>query len=55
VYTYITFRTKENPMQEQPEPTREEDEQAPAAQEEQEAMRGPGHEDPPDVEEIHDA
>jgi hypothetical protein len=39
----------------QPEPTREEDEQVPAKQDEHEAMRGPGHEDPPDVEELEDA
>jgi len=55
VYTYITLPTKEHPMQEQPEPTSEEEEQAPEEQEEHEAMRGPGHEDPPEVEEIHDA
>jgi hypothetical protein len=42
-------------MQEQPEPTREEEEQVPADQEEHEAMRGAAHEDPPDVEEIQDA
>ena len=33
-------------MQDQPEPTREEAERAPEEQEEHEAMRGPGHEDP---------
>ncbi len=42
-------------MQDQPEPTPEEEERAPDDQEEQEAMRGPGHEDPPDVGETHDA
>jgi hypothetical protein len=42
-------------MQDQPEPTPEEQERTPEDQEEQEAMRGPGHEDPPDVDEIHDA
>jgi hypothetical protein len=42
-------------MQDQPEPTREEEELAPAEQEEHEAMRGPGHDNPPDVEEIDDA
>jgi hypothetical protein len=42
-------------MQEQPEPTHEEEERAPEDQEEHEAMRGPGHEDPPDAGEIHDA
>ena len=35
-------------MQEQPEPTSEEEEQAPEDQEEHEAMRGPGYEDPPE-------
>jgi hypothetical protein len=33
-------------MHDQPEPTREEEEQVPERQEEHEAMRGPGHEDP---------
>ena len=42
-------------MQEQPEPTREEEERAPEEQEEHEAMRGPGHEDPPDAGDVHDA
>jgi hypothetical protein len=42
-------------MQEQPEPTPAEEQSAPDEQEEHDAMRGPGHEDPPDVEEIHDA
>jgi hypothetical protein len=42
-------------MHDQPEPTREEEEQVPEHQEEHEAMRAPGHEDPPDVKEIHDA
>ena len=42
-------------MQDQPEPTREEEERAPEEQEDHEAMRGPGHEDPPDAGEIHDA
>ena len=38
-------------MHEQPEPTPDEEERAPEEQEEHEAMRGPGHEDPPDVSE----
>ena len=46
-------------MHDQPEPTPEEEEQVPERQEEHEAMRYPGHENPPDVaqddEEIHDA
>ena len=42
-------------MQDQPEPTREEEERAPEEQEEHEAMRGPGHEDPPDAGEVNDA
>jgi len=42
-------------MQDQPDPTPEEEERAPEHQEEQEAMRGPGHEDPLDVDEINDA
>ncbi len=42
-------------MQDQPEPTPEEEERAPDDQEEQEAMRGSGHEDPPDVGETNDA
>ncbi|HWH55503.1 MAG TPA: hypothetical protein VNT04_07970 [Gaiellaceae bacterium] len=42
-------------MHDQPEPTREEEEQAPESQDEHESMQFPGHEDPPDVEEIHDA
>ena len=39
-------------MTDQLEPTPEEQEQAPDDQEEHEAMRGPGHEDPPDAEEL---
>jgi hypothetical protein len=44
----------------QPEPTEEEQELVPERQQEEEAMRGPGHEDPeparePRDEEIHDA
>jgi hypothetical protein len=42
-------------MHDQPEPTPQEEEQVPAQQEDHEAMRYPGHEDPPDIEEIHDA
>ena len=42
-------------MQDQPEPTEEEQERVPEQLEEHEAMRYPGHVDPPDVEEIHDA
>jgi hypothetical protein len=42
-------------MGEQVEPTPEEQERIPDDQEEHEAMRGPGHEDPPDAEEVHDA
>jgi hypothetical protein len=42
-------------MHDQPEPTPEEEEQAPEEQGDHEAMRYPGHEDPPQVEEIHDA
>ncbi len=45
-------------MHDQPEPTPEEEERAPEEQSEHEAMRGPGHEDPPDVPDdaqIHDA
>jgi hypothetical protein len=42
-------------MHDQPEPTEQEQERAPDETEEHEAMRAPGHEDPPDVEEIHDA
>lgn len=42
-------------MQDQPEPTEQEHEQVPEQLEEHEAMQAPGHEDPPDVEEIHDA
>ena len=42
-------------MQDQPEPTCEEEERAPAEQEEHEAMRGPGHDNPPDIEELDDA
>jgi hypothetical protein len=36
-------------MQDQPEPTEQEEEQAPEDLREHEAMRYPGHEDPPDV------
>jgi hypothetical protein len=58
VYTYST-PSKEAAMQDQPEPTREEEDQVPQRQEEHEAMRGAGHDEPPDVaqsdEEIHDA
>jgi hypothetical protein len=39
-------------MHDQPEPTTEEEEQVPEEQEDHEAMRGAGHEDPPDVEEL---
>lgn len=48
-------------MHDQPEPTPEEQEQVPERQQEQEAMRGPGHDDPARAresqgdEEIHDA
>ena len=46
-------------MHDQPKPTREEEDQVPEQQEEHEAMRYPGHENPPEVsqddEEIHDA
>lgn len=43
-------------MHDQPEPTPEEEEQVPEDQSDHEAMRGAGHDDPPDVdEEIHDA
>jgi hypothetical protein len=49
-------------MHDQPEPTPEEQEQVPERQREEEAMRGPGHEDPEraredrtEAEEIHDA
>jgi hypothetical protein len=42
-------------MQEQPEPTPDEQERVPDEQEDHEAMRAPGHEDPPEVDEIHDA
>ena len=42
-------------MQEQPEPTPEEQERVPDEQGEHEAMRAPGQEDPPEAEEIHDA
>ena len=47
-------------MQDEPTPTPEENEQVPEQQEEHEAMRYPGHENPQDVEpqdeeEIHDA
>jgi hypothetical protein len=42
-------------MHDQPEPTEQEEEQAPEETEEHEAMQFPGHENPPDVEEIHDA
>jgi hypothetical protein len=39
-------------MHEQPEPTPEEHDEAPATQGDHEAMRGAGHERPPSVEEI---
>jgi hypothetical protein len=44
-------------MQDQPDPSPEEEEQVPEQLEEHEAMRGPGHEEPPEIadEEIHDA
>jgi len=42
-------------MHDQPEPTPEEEEQVPEDQQEHEAMRGPGHDDPPDLREIDDA
>ena len=46
-------------MHDQPEATPDEEERAPEEQGEHEAMRGPGHDDPPDVaqddSEIHDA
>ena len=42
-------------MHDQPEPTEQEEERAPEEMEDQEAMQYPGHEDPPDVEEVHDA
>jgi hypothetical protein len=42
-------------MTDQLEPTPEEEEQVPEEQEEHDAMRGPAHENPPDVEEIDDA
>jgi hypothetical protein len=46
-------------MQDQPEPTREEQEQAPEQMDEHEAMQFPGHDRPADAaqddEEIHDA
>ena len=42
-------------MPDQPETTREEEERAPEVQEEHEAMRGPGHEDPPDAGEVNEA
>jgi len=50
VYTYRT--SERSSVHDQPEPTREEQEQAPDDQEEHEAMRGAGHEDPPDVQEL---
>ena len=53
MYTYT--RTEGGEMQDQPEPTEHEEERAPEEMEDQEAMRYPGHEDPPDVEEVHDA
>jgi hypothetical protein len=52
VYTYITSRRRA--MTDQLEPTPEEAEQVPDEQDEHEAMRGPGHEEPPGVEEIDD-
>ena len=42
-------------MQDQPEPTEHEEERAPEEAEEHEAMRGAGHDDPPEIEEAHDA
>ena len=43
-------------MHDQPEPTEEEQEQPPVRQEEEDAMRGPGHDDPEQVsEEVDDA
>ena len=42
-------------MHDQPEPTPEEEEQVPEDQQEHEAMRGPGHDDPPDLRETDDA
>jgi hypothetical protein len=42
-------------MTDQFEPTPEEQDEVPEDQDEHEAMRGPGHEDPPEVDELHDA
>jgi hypothetical protein len=44
-------------MHDQPEPTRTEEEQVPEHQDEHEAMRGAGHEEPAELpaEELHDA
>lgn len=42
-------------MTDQQPPTEEEQERAPDELEEHESMQYPGHEDPPDVEELHDA
>ncbi len=42
-------------MTDQPTPTEQEEERAPEEMEDQEAMQYPAHEDPPDVEELHDA
>jgi hypothetical protein len=61
VYTYNS--TEGGDMHDQPEPTREEQEQAAESQDEHEAMRGAGHADPRPQrpsdedrdEEIHDA
>jgi len=39
-------------LHDQPEPTEEEQEQTPETQEDHEAMRGAGHENPPDPEEL---
>ena len=39
-------------MHDQPDPTTEEEEQVPEDQADHEAMRGAGHEDPPNVEEL---
>ena len=36
-------------MHEQPEPTEREQEQVPERLEEEDSMRGPGHEDPPEA------
>ena len=41
-------------MHDQPEPTEEEQEQVPERQEEEDAMRGPGHDDPEHISEEGD-